>query len=158
MTHDEIDRMSAGRELDAAVAVVLFGWEWFAVERHYEPPRGREMWRSLRDPKSGYYGVFPVARGDEPIWDTYGQRPPKFSTDIFAAWQVAEKMHEGGDCLNLSYQTGCFVGDVRKRGWAAYFRMSEAYAAADTAPLAICKVALKAVLAAPPPASGEGAG
>jgi len=150
VTNDEIDRMEAGPELDAMVAVAVFGWEWFAVERHFEPPRGYETWRSLRDPKSGFYHFGDedrLASGNEPIWNTFGERPPKYSTEIAAAWQVVERMK------GVSPWPYWFELSHRPKGFMCNFVGDTPHNAyAESAPLAICKAALRAVA---PPADGR---
>ena len=58
---------------------------------------------------------------------------PKYSEDIAAAWRVVEK-------LDGTYEP---VIERHGPGWTAWFDSNQAWA--DTAPLAICLAALKAV-------------
>lgn len=63
--------------------------------------------------------------------------PNKYSTDIAAAWEIAKKIN---DCLHLKEHGA-------KGNWEAYFcgyQISKVDA--DTAPEAICKAALLAVI------------
>ncbi len=71
--------------------------------------------------------------------------PPKYSTDIAAAWEVVEKLAEdthGGFALNqlrFPHRQGI-------RGYlTSFYGETHVEATADTAPHAICLAALKAV-------------
>lgn len=66
-----------------------------------------------------------------------------YSTDISAAWQVFEKLRQFGD-FELGFRFGKWaVRSGRIPQVAAYTTVTEA----DTAPLAICRAALKALSA-----------
>ena len=60
------------------------------------------------------------------------------STDISAAWQVVEKMLEKHEAFHLEY--------IPDKQWYAMFWFATYFTSADTAPLAICRAALKAVV------------
>lgn len=118
----EPETLVAGRELDALIAEKVMGWRNLHVERH----------------------------GDD--YPRFGQPPgvaldcvnvPRFSTDIADAWKVVEALDT--DFLTLEYLTGVDPDAPSRRNWQAEFRLSRTYAWADTAPLAICLAALKAV-------------
>jgi hypothetical protein len=170
MTAEEIEAMEAGRELDAAVAVAVFGWEWFRVERHFEPPRGREQWRALRKPGS-HYGHFPLADGTEPIADTYGEHPPHYSRENGAAWQVVEAMKRRGfsfgywDTQINSSVPGFLAAFTRsvyppkREGGPGIWRGSAFHRGRlqGGMPLAVCRAALRAVGAAAADAGAKGA-
>lgn len=127
-----IDEMPAGRELDALVAEKVMGFvrvaddtsDYHGVRHGTEvllPPG--ETLHSLREwlPRSGpiAFGYFVTQR---------------YSTDIAAAWQVVERMRNPDFRLNKDGDWGCsFGGELRFVGLA------------PTAPLAICRAALKAV-------------
>ena len=73
---------------------------------------------------------------------------PRFSTDIAAAWTVIERLcpdHDGEFHLERN------VDGHQGTGWEAHFgyhtgnSCRNVYANADTAPLAICRAALRAV-------------
>ena len=105
----------AGRELDALVGTHVFEW---AHDPGYSFP-----WSESEDANVGFL-------------------LPQFSTDIAAAWQVVEHL-KAEWMFNL-------IGPSAKKQWAASFMNSKnatvfAIIAADTAPLAICLAALKAV-------------
>ena len=144
VTREEILAMEPGRELDVSVAVNVMGWQ---------------RWES-----KGIDKVWPVIvppMGDErhnwaAEWDEHGcpHWMPHYSTDISAAWEVVEKMQN----------TPCRDGDhfcARVEGFknaheAAFFHHLvgipgddglEYYEARGiTAPEAICKAALLAVI------------
>lgn len=69
--------------------------------------------------------------------------PPAYSTDIVAAWRLVT---ERNDWLpSLTWQCGIFRDDdCARMGWFCDFRSTwnHGYAAAPTAPLAICLAAL----------------
>ena len=67
--------------------------------------------------------------------------PRRYSTDIGAAWQVVE------DLIGAGYQVGVFITPVAQRSsgmWTCAIADGNggAKAAAETAPLAICRAAL----------------
>ena len=119
-------RAVPGPEMDAAVAEHVMGWI-------YHPPsadtEGVAWWE--------------VPEGD-PTRDRFGSAdwPPCYSTDIAAAWPVLEK-------LRLKYTT---VKIFAQNGWSVALGLIHADGGevwtvlvnAPTAPLAICKAALKA--------------
>jgi hypothetical protein len=68
--------------------------------------------------------------------------PPPYSTDIAAAWQVVERMREQEYSIALDSDTWL------KHPYAVHFIGGNSgcvSCTADTAPLAICRAALKAV-------------
>jgi len=70
-------------------------------------------------------------------WGIIGDLIPAYSTDISAAWEVVEEM---GDCLHLR-QHG------EQGEWEAWFcGYPNSKAHGETAPEAICKAALLAVM------------
>ena len=111
MTHDEIDAMPAGRELDILVAEKVMGC----------------------------YGLFKHSDGT-PLCECHGLRPvPRYSTDIAAAWEVLKKLPNG---VYVGYEKAagawCVAAnwaDGEPFSWLSYGK---------TAPLAICRAALKA--------------
>jgi hypothetical protein len=100
---------------------------------------GREMdalvaervfgWKRLRN-QVGWY-----RDGDKSTWN---MREPRFSTDISAAWTIVEKLKGMEPEIEWSDEI---------HAWCVVFYKSKIDSATlgDTAPLAICKAALKAV-------------
>lgn len=113
--------MKAGRELDALVAEKVFG-----MHRH----PGCDLDDHLR---AECYGTG-TEEGYGPVVD--------YSTDSAAAWQVVEKLTElhvvSVSCM-LNKRWRCEVVQAHSQ------RQTPVNAIADTAPLAICLAALKAV-------------
>jgi|SRR3990170_898451 len=118
LTAEQIDSMPAGRELDVLIAEKVMEWKYISGAR-------------IRD----------------------GFDTPRFSTDISAAWEVVEKF----DYLylfRLDHPIEDYAGRIGR--WEAKLVFKEKrgvdkrfyYALADTAPLAICRAALKAKLSA----------
>lgn len=115
MTRDEILKLEAGRELDALVAEKVMGYpkEIISINGSVKSPNGDWMVREI----------------DE------------YSTDISAAWEVAEKLgsfwidHTVSD-LGIDVEFFTSLDHSKER----------LVATADTAPLAICRAALLAVM------------
>ena len=113
-----IDTLSAGREMDALVAEKVMGWSPLNRTEHHlswNVPEGIRTWEETS------YGSF------------------KPSTSIAAAWEVVEKLRKEEIPIEI---TSGFFGPYSCRiasnhGWLAMVQ-------ADTAPLAICRAALKA--------------
>ncbi len=148
MTRDDILNMTAGRQVDALIISKVMGWK-FAVhnaDKYFSKPD-----------KTGNIWVVPY--GDK---NSFGNWSP--STDIAAAWEVTDKINRmiAENILELendyNYLTLECVGYTS--GYAASFDClldhewfeditNYKYAArADTAPLAICRAALLAVMEA----------
>jgi hypothetical protein len=73
-------------------------------------------------------------------WHGAGLGLPYYSTDIAAAWQVVERMHYNHWKLTLEYVPS-------KEWWYAAFDMiGRVGGSTGTAPLAICRAALLAVM------------
>jgi len=114
--------MEAGREMDALVAE-LMGWESQYIE--YGGSAGEYVW------------VLPDGK-----WQ-HEPDVPEYSTDIAAAWLVVEKFlpHFRIECFEDSVNTD-------EKGWHCDIWTVRGHACAegcDTAPLAICRAALKAI-------------
>ncbi len=129
--------MKAGRELDALVAENVMGWHV------YESGRCSLMARQTLPDGDEIEHIIATTHP----WETADYSP---STDIAAAWQVVEKLMEKGWTVTLAPRQfekypenrfkfhGCrMVGDPQT--------MQSFSDHADTAPLAICLAALKAV-------------
>ena len=119
MMREEIKRLE-GRELDAAVAEHVMGWE------RYGPPGFEYLGNPRTDPET------------DPDWS----RVPRYSTDIAAAWQVVELMRERGWTMRLyewqkGGSTACFF---RHNG-----RLEEHWASGRNPAEAISRAALLAV-------------
>ena len=125
----KIDEIPAGREMDALIAEKVMGWK--PVPINHWLPEGK-------------------GRGDKPcLWlfnhhPQYGEQTRSMcdfrpSTDISAAWEVAERIYQKG--AQFSVKIG------RPGGWRAWVGLNVGSdAVAPTAPLAICRAALKTVL------------
>ena len=131
------EEMAAGRELDALVAKVVFDLtvRWLSVPRHpHEHGAGVPIQPQSCDPPPGLTGA----------WAAMYWVIPRYSTDIAAAWEVVEKL------VALGFVTVHLSQGIKEPGWYASFFGDPAtdgkggYARADTAPLAICRAALKA--------------
>ena len=129
MTAEDIDAMEAGRELDALVAERVFGIDLSPVthDEHewYMPDAERDI--SLTCKFCGCDNSRPE------IMCIEIKHTRSYSTDIAAAWLVVEKFRN---------TFGEFVFDI-DGDWRCFF--GGKLSIADTAPLALCRAALKAV-------------
>jgi len=131
LTHEQIDEMEAGREMDALVAELVMEWKyrtdlestWFILE----------LYKKLDNPVF-WNGEFGIGYAKSNGWGPFHP-----STDIAAAWQVVEKFNSCEITIAKDKsEYVClldFAPDMDK--WYP--------AVAPTAPLAICRAALKAV-------------
>ena len=125
------DMMPAGHELDTLIAVKVMGLHK-ELEEGFGPGMF-DVWRTAKGYKCSQHG------------------PPPYSTSIEAAWTLTERLkeHESQNGLfRLEYDK------VNKTWWAGFplfsppqrtdtgFPSSRAFAVAETAPLAISRVAL----------------
>lgn len=138
MTPAEIDALPAGYELDALVAEKVMGW----TERDSRGPGGHPMRR-----------WFPPQNGP---WEWDQDEPKPYSTDIAAAWEVVEKLATDGwfqILCNPNGPDGKQVWRVEldppsQSGERLHARVLEGTdrSYGDTAPVAICRAGLKALL------------
>lgn len=117
----DIDKLVAGRELDALLAEKVMGWKPSKDGRYWDGPD------ASRHREDG-----PWLDAGESVWSP--------SQDIVAAWEVLEKVQEIGSLQNF----GGF-------GWRCEIHTTtpgyhDCAGEADTAPLAICRAALRSVL------------
>lgn len=126
----------AGRELDALIAERVMG---------YEVSRIRAGALLVE--------VYAIERRDEahPSFDVvmcnyYPVSVRRYSTDIAAAWEVVEKLNETERWPTIQFGPS-EDGDLR--WWVTLVNPADADVYAETAPLAICRAALKAVASVP---------
>lgn len=128
-----MSELKAGRELDALVAEKVMGWRPMQGGVSMEIGEKGDLWE---DGSRKWYG-----KDGDP-------RPmrllpsPKFSTDIASAWLVVEKTDPVFSWVLSRAQDGDY--DVSMTFHATDYEIVYE-ATADTAPLAICRAALKAV-------------
>lgn len=115
-----------GRELDAAVAERVMGWDVMPWDEYV-----RRRQRPVVDAVVGEQGVFRGANGN--FRDKFSP-----STDIAAAWLVVEKLK-----LTVGYagNAGWYAGPGEDGDWDCW----SCLAVAPTAPEAIARAALAAV-------------
>jgi hypothetical protein len=164
------DKMEAGREMDVAIAEKVMGlipqkdfgsWpehEWKIGER------GEIARLDLSEYHMGpqclrcYYCYCDgCCEGEKGPCE---KKPKPYSTSISAAWEVVEKLTAGengcfelqqdfGGRFNASFYIMLSLDDPRREG-GRYGNWQYECEDADTAPLAICRAALKAVEKASP--------
>ena len=132
------DTMEAGREMDALVAEKVMGL-----------PKASSLGKDSRCPITGGEMRMGIDRAwcfDCRTWH-YGPHK-EYSADISAAWEVVDRMEQSGKWLKLHSPWRPEDGD---KWWADFldhgftgWNGKENPAEAPTAPLAICRAALKA--------------
>jgi len=125
MKREDILNMPAGREVDALIAVNVFGWKW--TPKMLIPPDDdrRLNWAAE--------------------WDMEG-RPnwlPDYSTHIADAWVVVDKLN--GNNFFYSFEFSKDDKDWMCEWWQRD-NLEPIWATAETAPLAICRAALLTVM------------
>jgi len=118
--------MPAGCEMDALVAEQVMGWH------------------PIKDDEIGLW--WKVPENQNPSGFGSEDAPPPYSTHIEFSWEIVEKIH----LLDDRYLTET-QNDGEQIRWGVYQFMSdgsvtELVLGADTAPLAICRAALKAAM------------
>jgi ABA sandwich protein len=127
--------LAAGRELDALVAEKVMGWITFVSD--YGAPTSY-----YADPQTGRNVHWEKPNGII--------KPFSPSTDIAAAWEVVEQcftiipVHQRQFGLNVVAGLDPHPADTRRMVWRCTLRHGTG-GEAETAPLAICRAALKAV-------------
>lgn len=129
-----IDDMKAGPELDAVIAREVMG----------------EIWDESRCRICGWFlkekleeGCIPDSCSLRPAPERRADAPAPYSTDLLAAWLVVEQEHL---CVHRAGSTQSFwwVGYPSDRGGGMVADMeNETLGTGETAPLAICRSALK---------------
>lgn len=140
LTEAEVDALEAGRELDALLAEYLFNYAWIDPVR-FENNNMRMLTAPDRAKFLLERGCVVADKQWERYadWDTY---VPYFSTtwdgmgQVWAKMPEAKALDEAGGIFSARFH--CEWG---AEGWELGY-----YAVGDTAPLAICKAALKVVM------------
>jgi hypothetical protein len=135
--------MTAGRELDALIAEKVMG------KRIHKVPTETHIWRTDLD-------RYDVTSGDDICFadeGPMGREPvPDYSSDIAAAWEVVEKLIADGYMFSVGSETDAlpYFAQCWKTGGKpcnlGHDHIHTIQEFAQTAPLAICLVALKAVV------------
>lgn len=148
----DIDKLEAGRELDALAAEYIFDLRVDVIKPDWYD---REVMLFISH-ESGLVVYSYDSNGCNAMMyrnrlnevDGVADPLPYFSEDIAAAWEVVERLLSDGlvfllNFLDVPYEPigwhGCFHG-----GWGNFKTDYHAFGC-ETAPLAICRAALKAV-------------
>lgn len=127
------DEIQAGRELDALIAEKVFGWRWLVSEGSGK----RGIFSEQNNP--GWFSR--EASGHERLAYEWDCKLPYYSFDIASAWKLVERMQAEGHCLEVRPYVKVSSG-YRVSIWEGG---ELDYATGETAPLAICRAALKAL-------------
>ncbi len=110
-----IDEMPAGREMDKAISQHVFGNTEFCCKDYDDD------YHAIKEPNGCFVNYELV---------------PRYSTDIAAAWEVLNKFTHKEPCIN-------YLNDLwNPVGWHCHIDGHHTEGC-DTAPLAICRCALK---------------
>lgn len=147
-TDDEIDAMEAGRDLDATIAIHLFGWKWMLRKgendtalRFLAPPNYKERDSDL------------PSNGNEPCWSDWDSMGlPHYSAILSSAWLVIEKMDEDGFWCQMRTPFG--KGSNNDGYWAGFTPhlttgwngRPDHQTSAESMPLSICRASLKCAM------------
>jgi hypothetical protein len=126
----DVSKLDAGPELDALVAEKVMGWTKEPSANPFPGPKSLP-WNWVA-PHSTW--------GPGTPGKCYPTSVPKYSTDIAAAWEVVEKLRDQFE--------GVVVDGIKLPGapaWQCIVMNESEKGEAQTAPLAICRAALKAV-------------
>lgn len=137
--------MEAGRELDALVTEKVMGWQWFKMDTQGLAVGIDHPWantRSLRPDKSN--GVWTLVASLDLPMHFDNRCIPHYSTNIAAAWLVVENLNKREWRVEIAHTVNSGV-DVVIAKWEEGHFGGEFAEWAETAPLAICRAALKAV-------------
>lgn len=139
MTREEILNMPAGKEMDALITEKIMGLVW-------DETRCRVCgWPLADDPKDGCILSDCSMR---PLPKTRADEPAIYSTDLGAAWKLNDHLKQQG----WRFYMRDFDGVMYGKSCAAEFQKGDAagpstgWVEAETAPLAICRAALLAVM------------
>jgi len=142
MTRDEVLAMKPGRELDARIAHLVMGWHITSCETY--PHEKIVRVKTLRSPEESG-GEVPYEKTFTKVYSSaiWNKDIPHYSTDIAAAWEVAEKMSEEWPQFSIArVDTGwCVMWGFDGYGWPNVTVAT----APEAIPEAICKAALLAV-------------
>lgn len=148
MTPEEIDAIVAGHEMNTLIETLIFKHKvtrrwcvrdlecggWNEVESLYDDTELHYAKCDLETLNNNdNYSLLPCY--EDGIWNIV----PDYSSDIVATWKVVEKVKNGG---SPKYNGFTLDYDSFHKIWRADFGDSSM---SDTAPLAICRAALKAV-------------
>lgn len=140
---EEIDKMESGPEMDALIAEKVMGL--IPCASRFYMPLIAGAWDEIHCEHidAGKSGI---------CFDPDPDKVPRYSTSIATAWKVVEKVAQ----LNAEKKEGWGsfdLGDRIKDGKVEYYAIfsgknlpNSNEVSADTAPLAICRAALKATL------------
>lgn len=122
MTREEVMNLPVGRFLDADVAEKVMGWHTFSpIDPEYDHSIGKNGYRRnfAFDPRDDKYKPFPL-----------------YSSDIEEAWKLVNRLKDRFNITVYTDDNGKYAAEIN------FYVIDDC----DTAPEAICKAALLAVM------------
>jgi len=135
------------REIDGQIAERIMGWSIFESKHDYYSitiPGSEQNITTNNFYGGGRYDPDTGAKNKkEPWWMLVWDDLPYYSNEIAPAWEVVEKMGDLGWDMVLEHET---QNDGSRLAKVTFAKAGKGgYTTADSAPMAICKVALVAV-------------
>lgn len=91
------DKEQELREIEARIAVELFGWQWVQF------PHGNRVWLDTAERADALLDIGRVIKADssQKRFDEWDTGVPRYARDIAAAFEAVEKMRERGYWWNM---------------------------------------------------------
>lgn len=144
LSREQILAMEPGRELDKLVAIHVMGYSMYHYDKDVEENCYYMLVDDELDPVAEWES-YNIRQGERKSEEEAWRDCPKYSESISSAWEVVGKMRKthwvdisGGLKLELVSPYTCQIGTYGVPG--------SLYAEGDTAPEAICKASLLAVI------------
>lgn len=146
-----MNELEAGKDTDARIAAEVM--QWIHVSNDDAREDGAIVYMVFHDEKVIKGTPYKIEDNLEPDLYDYSFTEWSPSTDISAAWEVAERLREQGLTMKLSLNSDKYhfgIGATHGRVFCEFIPFKLIYeplgtAMGETAPLAICRAALKAV-------------
>lgn len=150
LTREAIEKMEAGPEMDALVAERVMGKRFWKEKRgEYtfcvgEQRDGKEPWTSRRGYTQDQYTQVSATKAVEIGF--FGDGIERYSRDMAAAWDVVQKMREGGWLVLMEMSRRELVPYTMFRfwKWGAGTLVVSHQSESESTEIAICRAALLA--------------
>ena len=134
MTEEEINQLSAGNETNALIAEMIFSWTRLTDSEWELFKTVEAQMRGILTAQDDRFVVCWMRSPEGWIWP-----PRQYSTDIAESWRIVEKLCVAGWHCEITSE----VIDGYEVRFDRLSRVEYTQATAESAPLAICRAALK---------------